>query len=317
MQYVVRHLTRFVYSSPVSESVMEARMQPLDRDDQRCLQFNIETSQRSKIFAYRDHFGNAVHYFDVPGHHNKLDITVKSIVEVDTTIDPPRRLPDEAWAELDAVAAAGTHLDWQLPSQFTTPTEALHQFAQTIGLGRQQDPLSTLRQLNTTLYQQFTYEPRTTNVDSMIDEALRARAGVCQDFAHIMATLVRSLGIPCRYVSGYLAPGESRFDRAGDNATHAWVEAWLPHVGWVGFDPTNNSVADHRHIAVAIGRDYHEVPPTRGVYKGGAGSQLSVAVSVTPDTSAAPPRELSPRVNWIAPPRAAEDDTLQQQQQQQ
>jgi transglutaminase-like putative cysteine protease len=317
MQYVVRHLTRFVYSSPVSESVLEVRMQPLDRDDQRCLQFNIETSQRSKIFAYRDHFGNAVHYFDVPGHHSKLDITVKSIVEVDTTIDPPRRLPDDAWVELDAVTAAGTYLDWQLPGQFTTPTEALHQFAQTIDLGRQQDPLSTLRQLNTTLYQQFAYEPRTTNVDSMIDEALRARAGVCQDFAHIMATLVRGLGIPCRYVSGYLAPGESRFDRAGDNATHAWVEAWMPQVGWVGFDPTNNSVADHRHIAVAIGRDYHEVPPTRGVYKGGAGSQLSVAVSVTPDTSAAPPRELSPRVSWIAPPRAGDDDAQQQQQQQQ
>jgi len=321
MQYVVRHLTRFVYTAPVSESVMELRMQPLDREDQRCLQFNIETSQRAKVFAYRDHRNNAVHYFDVPGHHGKLDVTVKSIVEVTPMPDVPRRIADDAWTELEAVTAAGTYLDWQLPGYFTTPTEALHQFARTISLDREQDPLSTLRELNTTLYQQFAYEPRTTNVDSMIDEALRARAGVCQDFAHIMAALVRGLGIPCRYVSGYIAPQESRFDRAGDNATHAWIEAWLPQLGWVGFDPTNNTVAGHRHIAVAVGRDYDEVPPTRGVYKGGAGSQLSVAVSVTPDTNAAPPRELSPRVSWITPPRAvqstADDDALAQHQQQQ
>ena len=322
MQYVIRHLTRFVYTAPVSESVMELRMQPLDRDRQRCLRFDITTSQRAKIFAYRDHYGNAVHYFDVPGHHGKLDVAIESVVDLAAPPDLPKRLPLETWADLDELTESGTFLDWLMPSEFTTPTEALRQFALAIGLGRHDDPLTTLRQLNVTLFQQFAYEPRTTHVDSVIDEALRARAGVCQDFSHVMAALVRGLGIPCRYVSGYIAPRESHHDRAGDNATHAWVEAWLPPLGWVGFDPTNNTIAGQRHITVAVGRDYHEVPPTRGVFKGGAGSELSVAVSVTPDTAKVRPRELSPAVSWIVPPRSQaliDDETLlfQQQQEQQ
>jgi transglutaminase-like putative cysteine protease len=318
MQYVVRHLTRFVYSAPVSESVMELRMQPLDRGQQRCLRFDLTTSQRAKIFAYRDHYGNAVHYFDVPGHHGRLDVSVESVVEMTVPPGLPKRLPAAVWQEIDTMASGGGFIDWLLPSPFTTPTDALRQFALAIDLGRRTDPLTTLRHLNTTLYQQFAYEPSTTHVDSPIDEALRARAGVCQDFSHIMAALVRGLGIPCRYVSGYIAPRESRHDRAGDNATHAWIEAWLPPLGWVGFDPTNNTIAGHRHIVVALGRDYHDVPPTRGVYKGGAGSELSVAVSVTPDTATVAPRDLSPAVSWIAPARStpvSDDESLMQQQQ--
>jgi len=320
MQYVVRHLTRFVYTAPISESVMELRMQPLDRDRQRCLQFNINTSQRAKVFAYRDHYGNAVHYFDVPGHHGKLDVSVESIVDITPPPDLPKAMPDTAWADVDAVVAAGTHLDWLQPGTFAVSTPALEQFVLAIGFDRRRDPLTTLRNLNNILFQQFAYEPRTTSVDSPIDEALRARAGVCQDFSHIMATVVRGIGIPCRYVSGYLASTATAHDRSPDNATHAWVEAWLPGLGWVGFDPTNNTITSERHIAVAIGLDYHEVPPTRGVFRGGAGSELSVAVSVTPDTSAVPARELSPAVSWIVPPRSApqqDEDTLHHQQQQQ
>lgn len=320
MQYLVRHLTRFVYTSPVSESVMELRMQPMERDRQRCLRFHVTTSQRAKIFAYRDHYGNAVHYFDVPGHHSRLEIAVESIVDVADGPQLPKRVDDDQWTAIDALGASGEFLDWLLPSTFTTESPALRQFGIAIGLNRDRDPLTTLRQLNSTMYQQFAYEPRTTHVDSEIDEALRARAGVCQDFSHIMATLVRGLGIPCRYVSGYIAPRESAHDRAGDNATHAWIEAYLPSLGWIGFDPTNNSIAGSRHVVVALGRDYHEVPPTRGVFKGGAGSELSVAVSVTPNSSPMAARELAPSVNWVMPPRAViapDDDTQQQQQQQQ
>jgi transglutaminase-like putative cysteine protease len=318
MQYLVRHLTRFVYTTPVSESVMELRMQPVERERQRCLRFAVSTSPRARMFAYRDHYGNAVHYFDVPGHHTRLEISVESIVDVLSAPDLPRRLPWEHWQEIDALGRSSEFLDWLLPSPYTTPTPALDQFALAIGLGRSQDPLSTLRTLTTTLYHQFAYEPRTTRVDSPFDEALRARAGVCQDFSHIMAALVRGLGIPCRYVSGYIAPRESQHDRAGDNATHAWVEAYLPTLGWIGFDPTNNTIASHRHIVVAVGRDYHEVPPTRGVFKGNAGSELSVAVSVAPTHAPVAIRELSPSVSWVVPPKneaPLEQDSHTQQQQ--
>src|SRR6185369_8354804 len=116
MQYVVRHLTRFVYSAPVSESVMELRMQPLEQDTQRCLQFTVTTSQRARIFAYRDHFGNTVHYFNIPGHHHRLEISVESAVEIRPRAPLPKRLGEEAWVEIDAVAGSAEIVDWLLPS---------------------------------------------------------------------------------------------------------------------------------------------------------------------------------------------------------
>jgi transglutaminase-like putative cysteine protease len=122
--------------------------------------------------------------------------------------------------------------------------------------------------------------PRSTRADSPIDEALTTREGVCQDFAHVMIALVRSLGIPCRYVSGYLHHGKQDQDRSTHDATHAWVEAFLPHLGWVGFDPTNHLIASNRHIRTALGRDYADVPPSKGIYRGRATSQLFVAVRV-------------------------------------
>jgi transglutaminase-like putative cysteine protease len=163
-------------------------------------------------------------------------------------------------------------------------------------------------------------------VDSPIDLALSTRAGVCQDFAHIMITLVRTrLRIPCRYVSGYLFHGEGAQDRSESSATHAWVEAFLPEFGWVGFDPTNWLVASDRHIRTAIGRDYADVPPTHGVYRGRTKSELTVAVRVEPsDAVPALDRELPVPEDWSilvekaqALPQQPPPPTRQQQQAQQ
>jgi transglutaminase-like putative cysteine protease len=324
MQYLVRHLTRFSYTSPVSESVMELRMQPLNDDRQRCLRFDVVTAPRARVFAYRDHVGNAVHYFDIPAHHTRLDITAETVVDVAPTRPLPEALPADAWTALDALAAGGEAADWLAPSRFAVETPALKQFAGAIGLGgRDRDPLTLLRQLTVKLYEELAYEPRTTNVDSPIDEALEARAGVCQDFAHIMTALCRSLGVPCRYVSGYLAPAdpETGHDRSAEHATHAWVEALLPELGWVGFDPTNNTLARERHIAVAFGRDYGDVPPTRGVFKGDGSSDLGVAVSVTRAEYPVAQQDLVPSVSLITQVRSAQardaENFYQQQQQQQ
>ncbi len=319
MQYVVRHLTRFVYTSPVCESVMELRMQPLERPGQQCLRFNVTTSQMAQVFVYRDYYGNAVHYFDIPGHHSKLDITVQSAVTVTAAAVPPNSLPAETWQDVDALAAVSDMDDWLAPSRFASMTPALEAFSNAVKFTRGPDPLTTLRRLNATIFEQFAYEPRTTRVDSPIDDALRARAGVCQDFAHIMTTLARSIGIPARYVSGYVAPREVRSDRATDNATHAWIEAYVPTCGWIGFDPTHNELASDRHLAVAVGRDYGDVPPTRGVLKGKAGSELSVAVDIARASAPIVPRELAPTVSWITPPASGTDadEAYQQRQQQQ
>jgi transglutaminase-like putative cysteine protease len=172
------------------------------------------------------------------------------------------------------------------------------------------------------LFERLTYSPQSTRVDSPIDEALESRKGVCQDFTHIMIALVRQLGIPCRYVSGYLHHQADGVVRSADGATHAWAEAWLPDTGWIGFDPTNNLLADHRHIRVAVGRDYADVPPTKGVFKGlsAARSELSVSVRVGTTGQSPTVHEVPTHMPWVSrevPSTLPRPDLGQQQQQQQ
>ena len=143
------------------------------------------------------------------------------------------------------------------------------------------------------IYDSFEYEAGITEVHSPIEHALIGRRGVCQDFSHIMIAVARQWGVPTRYVSGYMFH-RGNSDRSEADATHAWVEAWLPSLGWVGFDPTNNVVAAERHVRAAVGRDYADVPPTRGVFKGEASTKLTVSVAVSPSEILPPERDLIP-----------------------
>jgi transglutaminase-like putative cysteine protease len=283
MYYSIRHLTKFLYSNPVSESMMETRMHPRSDLNQRCLTFHLSVSPRCRVFSYRDHLANQVHHFDIPGQHGQLVIVAESLVEMQPAAPVPAFLAPDAWDELDSMIEQGDYWEMLLPSEFTAPTPVLDALAELLDMRRRDDPLMLLHQLNEQLYNHFEYVPRSTKVDSPIDLALLTHAGVCQDFAHIMTTLVRSkLRIPCRYVSGYLFHGQSDHDRSATSATHAWVEALIPQLGWIGFDPTNHLVAGDRHIRTAIGRDYADVPPTHGIFRGRANSELAVAVRVTP-----------------------------------
>ncbi len=304
MYYAIRHLTKFRYEKTVSESIMETRMHPRSDANQRCLTFQLSVTPRCRVFSYRDHLANHVHHFDIPGGHGQLVIVAEALVEVQLQPPLPDALAPSAWAELDRAVHAGDFWEMLLPSAFATPTPALKSLAATFDVRRREDPLSVLRTLSRQIYDYFAYKPNATRADSPIDQALTARAGVCQDFAHIMTTLVRSeLGIPCRYVSGYLhhaeeGPGQPS-DRSDDTATHAWIEAFLPELGWVGFDPTNNLLTGERHVRTAIGRDYADVPPTHGIFRGRTKSELTVAVRVTP--SAGTPsldRELPIPEDW-------------------
>ena len=283
MYYSIRHLTKFLYSNQVSESMMETRMHPRSDQNQRCLTFHLSVSPRCRVFSYRDHLANNVHHFDIPGMHGQLVIVAESLVEVQPAAQVPAFLAPDAWGDVDAMVKRGDYWEMLLPSEFTEPTPALDDLALQLDVRRRDDPLMVLHTLNQQMYEYFDYKPKSTKVDSPIDLALGTKAGVCQDFAHIMIALVRSkLRIPCRYVSGYLFHGESDMDRSISSATHAWVEALIPPLGWVGFDPTNWLVAGDRHIRTAIGRDYADVPPTHGIYRGRAASELTVAVQVTP-----------------------------------
>ena len=302
MYYTVRHLTKFSYDKEISESIMETRMHPRSDEYQRCLSFQLSVSPRCRVFSYKDHLLNHVHHFDIPGAHEQLVIVAESLVEMEDAVALPASLGAGAWEELDAMVQAGDYWEFLFPSEFTEPTERLEQLAEELKLERRDDPLMVLQALNEQLYRSFEYVPKSTAVDSPIDVALEQRAGVCQDFTHIMLALVRSrLRIPCRYVSGYLYSdaevGQS--DRSVSSATHAWIEALLPQVGWVGFDPTNWLVAGDRHIRTAIGRDYADVPPTHGIYRGRAKTELTVAVRVSPSQgSPMPDQELPIPEDW-------------------
>lgn len=263
-------------------------MHPRSDQNQRCLTFHLSVSPRCRVFSYRDHLANHVHHFDIPGMHGQLVIVAESLVEVEPATQIPASMPPDAWADLDAIVEQGDYWEMLLPSEFTEPTSALDGLAAELDLRRRDDPLTVLHRLNQQIYESFDYKPKSTKVDSPIDLALSTRTGVCQDFAHVMIALVRSkLRIPCRYVSGYLFHGESDTDRSVSSATHAWVEALVPPFGWIGFDPTNWLIAADRHIRTAIGRDYADVPPTHGIFRGRAASELTVAVRVTASLGAA------------------------------
>ena len=203
-----------------------------------------------------------------------------------------------------------------LPSTYAIASTQLLAFMQEYAFTRESDPLTTIDRIAHTLYETITYTPQSTSVDSPIEVVLEQRQGVCQDIAHVMIAVCRQLGIPTRYVSGYLFHRRDDNDRSHADATHAWVETWLPPIGWIGIDPTNNIWTGERHIRMAIGRDYADVPPTRGVYRGTASERLEVAVNVN-DADNATRAPTPARLAWPSVVRQQAPQAIQQQQQQQ
>jgi transglutaminase-like putative cysteine protease len=202
-------------------------------------------------------------------------------------------------------------------SVFARRTALLEELASSIDAGRHLDPSSAVLALTDAVHKGFVYRRESTRVDSPIDDALTAKQGVCQDFAHILIALVRRSGIPCRYVSGYLFHG--RDERSAEGAMHAWAEVLLPTVGWIGLDPTLNQLAGPEHVRVALGRDYADIAPTRGVFKGEGAGELAVAVQMSRNNLPPSSTRFSPVLVWTTPEPSPDDQAaaLQQQQQQQ
>ena len=313
------HTTTFSYQPAVRESVMEVRLQPRSDGPQHCLTFELDVSPAANIMQYRDFMGNTVHHFDIAGKHSEVKVTARSSVEVQSA-PPPNSADAGSWSDLDRAVSTEDYWEMLLPSQFAKSSDRLESLALDFRCERRDTPLQLLTELSQSIYESFAYVPNSTNVDSPIDDALHSRQGVCQDFAHIMIALVRPLKIPCRYVSGYMFhrdESKETTDRSVEGASHAWIEAVIPNLGWIAFDPTNNLIGADRHIRVALGRDYADVPPTRGVHKGEAQSALSVSVTVSP-SDAPPPLQLPPTLiiqSRPVNPRSNRIDHEQQQQQ--
>jgi transglutaminase-like putative cysteine protease len=324
-RYKLAHVTLFSYDGPVSESYNELRLRPRHDETQSCLSFRLTTTPFSKPAAHLDYFNNWVHQFHILPEHKELRVESEAIVLVHP---PPAYVVEPVpLHELDQrlEALRDEYYDFLAPSQYCPLWPALNDMTNQIEArcdGTVRGFADTAALL---IHEQFTYKPGATHVHSSVQDCLITRAGVCQDFSHLLIAVLRQRGIPARYVSGYLVPRQSRIapdegarpameNVIGGQASHAWVQANIPEMGWIGLDPTVGHFVDEQHILVARGRDYGDVPPVRGVYKGHAGQSLSVDVLVRPaldDEGAVLLQETS-----AAPPPRPDIEEQQQQQQQ-
>ena len=280
-RFLVEHLSDFRYQEPAQGSLMVLRLQPREDGGQRVASFALEIDPAAFPVAFRDAFGNACHLFNVHRAHEHTAVRSQADVETAPAPDLPDRMEKDAWDALAEIAAPLDHFEFLSPSRFARPSPALAAFTEANGLRRGDDPLSSLLELSHRLHTAFSYEPGSTAVDSPIEHILETGSGVCQDYTHVMIAIARGWGVPSRYVSGYIhregAPGE----QTPEGASHAWAEFLLPGLGWLGIDPTNDTLADHRHVRVAVGRDYADAAPTRGAVFGGGESRLDVRVTVS------------------------------------
>lgn len=286
MRFRITHRTHYRYAGSASESFMEARLTPTTDDSQQLLSREFVTTPAANTHGYIDYFGNAVETFSIVKRHREL--LLESVCEVETTPCPP----PPAALELTVSEARQLYRGEKLELfEFLTPSEAIVLGPEVNALANKffkpGDALgASLLRLNHWIKTHFRYLAGSTQIDTPVTVALKQRSGVCQDFAQVMIAVLRSAEIPARYVSGYIETETQRLAsearRApaliGASESHAWLEVYLPGGFWWPLDPTNDCVAGERHVKVALGRDYHDSTPTRGVFKGTHTEKLSVAV---------------------------------------
>ena len=322
-RYRILHVTEFQYDGPVSESYNEVHLRPRQDDQQTCVSFRLSTYPGSKATSHVDALGNWVHRFNLLPEHRHLRVEADSVVLVQKP--PAMSAGGPSLAEIDRYADEFDDLwDMLSPTVFTPHVPAIRELGAEVEKESDGTVSGFARTAMETIHSRFRYEKGATHVRSSAEDVLSTGAGVCQDFTHLLLALLRIRGIPARYVSGYMVPqrtaepGASVEEVIGGQASHAWAEVFVPGTGWVGLDATLGQPVCLRHVRVAYGRDYGDVPPVRGVYKGHAGQRLSVDVCVRPaldsegwehlQETAAGPQEVA---------RTEEPPQQQQQQQQQ
>jgi len=269
----IRHTSGYRYQSPVRSSYNEARLTPLTTERQLTIESRVEVDPRARMYRYWDYWGTLVHAFDLHRPHSELVVTATSVVETEAKVVAPAAV---GWDELGEGSAELT--DFLLPTAHVPlildPPAGLPDLRSCV------DPASAAQEAVEWLRATMSYEKGTTSVSTSATEALAARGGVCQDFVHVFLALTRPLGIPARYVSGYLHPAlHPDIGTVDRGESHAWAEVWIGE--WVPIDPTNGQVPGLRHVSVARGRDYRDVAPLRGIYSGGAAHALDVEVELT------------------------------------
>ncbi len=272
------HRTRYVYAGPVHDSFNEVRLRPAEDGRQRCRRFELRVEPKAnRVREYVDYYGNRVHYLDVSAAHHELVIEAES--EVETIADAP---PPEVSTELPG-SESGPRFELQAEylasSQYVPLDDGAWPGTDVVfGPAGRSGNWADAMQIGRHVFRSVRYQPDTTGVHTLATDVLALRAGVCQDFAHVMLGLCRRAGIPARYVSGYFL---NRARRPGESeASHAWVEVYVPDHGWAGYDPTHDRRIDERYVQIAAGRDYGDIRPISGTYRGAPTREMRVDVTV-------------------------------------
>jgi transglutaminase-like putative cysteine protease len=271
----VVHTTGYRYAAPVTQSYNEARLTPRSDRRQNLIVSRVETTPATRSYRYTDYWGTEVTAFDLHAPHTELKIVSSSVVETGELVSP---VDEVSWADLRTAEVVDRYAEFREWTGYVPRHRELGAVARELRKGRR--PAEAVLAVSEWVHDKLTYQRGTTGVHSSAVDAWQAREGVCQDYAHLTLALLRSIGIPSRYVSGYLhTKPNAKVGETVVGESHAWIEAWTG--GWWGFDPTNDVEVGPRHIWVALGRDYADVSPLKGTYSGGAATAIEVSVDVT------------------------------------
>jgi len=298
MRLRICHTTRFAYDAPAYQSHNEIRMRPLESAEQSCAEFALEIIPAGKTLEFRDYYGNHVSVVSIHEPHDSLTIVARSVVERVSEPAPPAEAVSFEQFLRDDRQRILTQYDFLSASRYVLFSDRMKKFFWMARPRADEDVAGYVERVVAFVRDQFWYQPGVTQVYSTVDEVLTTGAGVCQDFAHLTIAILRLAGVPARYVSGYLGPPSDSLDAVPGEpqASHAWLEAQLPCQGWVGFDPTHGCRADLRHIKVAVGRDYSDVTPLRGMYRSfGRRQTMSVDLRLEPEAGGNPAGDGSSR----------------------
>ncbi|MFD3706027.1 transglutaminase domain-containing protein [Nocardia sp. NPDC058658] len=271
----VVHTTGYVYDAPVTRSFNEARLTPRADSRQNVILNRVETVPATRSYRYTDYWGTAVTAFDLHAPHTELEVTGSSVVETEPFAEPTEEL---SWDDLRGGRVVDRFDEMLSPTAYVPRDRKLSTVARQLARG--EEPAKAVVRAAEWVHKEMDYIAGTTSVHTSALEAFAERRGVCQDYAHLTLVLLRSMGIPSRYVSGYLHPkAGAEIGETVAGQSHAWIEAWTGQ--WWGYDPTNNLAVNEQHVSVGVGRDYADVPPLKGVFSGGGSTDLEVVVEVT------------------------------------
>lgn len=328
MRLDIAYRLHFTYAEPVSESQNEIRVRPRDDLRQRVLSYRLTTTPATRVLQMRDYFGTTVDHLGIRGSHDDLLVLAEASVETTPTDGAPAPVSCERLGDQQFV---NQHVEYLAPSQHVQWGELVDEVASWAVRSAADDVCERVLAVAQAVPTVLTYERGSTSIGVTLEELIDGGRGVCQDFAHLAVGMLRCIGIPARYVSGYLfALDETRPDHDADGdpdsaaisvQTHAWIEAAVPGYGWHALDPTNGGLVGERHVVIGYGRDYNDVPPVRGVFNGAADAKVDAEVIIAQPTApvsmVTEPIRRQARVAVSPPADAPAQQQAAQQQQQQ